>query len=266
VVPGRPGVTRWPYLDHPGPLAMAHRGGAGEFPENTMLAFQGAVRLGYRYLETDVHATADGVLVAFHDDVLDRVTDRTGQIGQLPWSEVSQARIDGEPIPLLEDILTTWPDVRVNIDAKAAASVAPLAAVLGRAEAYDRVCVGAFSNRRLRQFRRLTQGRVLTSTGPLSIGRLRVASWGIPTWPFRAGCVQVPTRRGAVPLVDRRFLAAAHRRDLHVHVWTIDDPREMERLLDLGVDGIMTDRPATLREVLERRGQWAGPGDWDARG
>jgi len=253
-------TRRWAYLDHPGPLAFAHRGGAGEFPENTMLAFESAVRLGYRYLETDVHATSDDVLVAFHDDVLDRLTDRTGRIRDLPWSEVSQARIDGEPIPLLEDVLAAWPAARVNIDAKADTSLGPLVEVIERTAAHDRVCVGAFSNRRLRRFRRMTGGRVCTSTGPLSTARLRVASYGLPTWPFRAGCVQVPVRRGPVRLVDPRFVAAAHRRGLQVHVWTIDDPQEMDRLLDLGVDGIMTDRPAALRGVLERRGQWAGTG------
>src|SRR4051812_12435948 len=95
----------WPYLDHPGVLAFAHRGGAGDGPENTLSAFARAVEVGYRYLETDVHVTADGVLVAFHDDVLDRVTDRTGRIRELPWSEVSEARVGEEPIPLLEELL-----------------------------------------------------------------------------------------------------------------------------------------------------------------
>ena len=118
-----PVASPWPYLDHPGPLPFAHRGGASEWPENTMPAFQHAVALGYRYLETDVHATADGVLVAFHDDVLDRVTDRTGVIAALPWSDVRRARVAGEPIPLLDDLLGTWPEVRVNIDPKQDAAV-----------------------------------------------------------------------------------------------------------------------------------------------
>jgi glycerophosphoryl diester phosphodiesterase len=239
-------------------LAFAHRGGASEFPENTMLAFESAVRLGYRYLETDVHATADGVLAAFHDDVLDRLTDRSGRICDLPWSDVAQARTQGESIPLLEDVLAAWPDVRVNIDAKADASVEPLAAVIERVGAHDRVCVGSFSEARVRRFRRLTGGRVCTSMGRSAIARLRTASYGPPTGPFGAGCVQVPVRSGRIPIVDPRFVAAAHRRGLQVHVWTIDDPAEMARLLDLGVDGLMTDRPAVLREVLEGRGQWVG--------
>ena len=250
-------APRWPFLDHPGPVAFAHRGGAGDWPENTMPAFENAVSLGYRYLETDVHVTADGVLVAFHDDHLDRVTDRTGLIGALPWSEVRRARVGGEAIPLLEDLLGTWPEVRVNVDPKHDAAVDPLVAVIERTGAHDRVCVAAFSDARLARFRRLTANRVCTGTGPREIARVRIAAYGVPAGRTGAACVQVPVRHGRVVLADRRFLAAAHRRDLPVHVWTIDDPDEMERLLDLGVDGIMTDRPAVLKEVLQRRGQWA---------
>src|SRR5690242_6649092 len=121
----------WPFLDWPGPLAFAHRGGASEAPENTLPAFEHAIRLGFTYLETDVHATADGQLVAFHDDHLDRVTDASGAIASLPWSVVQRARVDGrEPIPLLEDLLGAFPDARVNIDPKHDDAVEPLAEVL----------------------------------------------------------------------------------------------------------------------------------------
>ena len=249
-------MTRWAFLDHPGPLAFAHRGGASEHPENTMAAFEHAVGLGYRYLETDVHATADGALVAFHDDVLDRVTDRRGVIAQLSWDDVRQARLGAEGIPLLAELLTAWPDVRVNIDVKHDGSVAPLVSVLEQARAQDRVCVASFSGKRLNRFRALTGGRVCTATGPFDIARLRLAGAGLARGPFAAACAQVPVRQGPVVVVDRRFVAAAHRRGLPVHVWTIDDPAEMERLLDLGADGIMTDRPTVLKEILLRRGQW----------
>jgi glycerophosphoryl diester phosphodiesterase len=224
-----------------------------------MRAFGHAVSLGYRYLETDVHATADGVLVAFHDDTLDRVTDQTGVIGERLWRDVRRARVGGtdEGIPLLEDVLGTWPHVRVNIDPKHDASVKPLVEVLTRTHSFDRVCVGAFSDRRLARFRRLTQGRVCTSMGPAEVARLRAASYGAPVGRFRAASAQVPVDVRGVTLVDRRFVEAAHRRGLHVHVWTIDDEAEMERLLDLGVDGIMTDRPTVLKDVLLRRGTWA---------
>src|SRR5204863_304886 len=119
---------RHPYLDHPGPIPFAHRGGAADGLENTTLQFRRAVKAGYRYLETDVHATADGKLVAFHDATLARVTGRPGKVAQLPWAEVRTALVGGtEPIPLLEDVLGAWPQVRVNIDAKADGAVAPLA-------------------------------------------------------------------------------------------------------------------------------------------
>jgi glycerophosphoryl diester phosphodiesterase len=247
------------FLDHPGPIPFAHRGGAGDWPENTMPAFEAAVALGYRYLETDVHLTRDGVLCAFHDDRLDRVTDRTGIVAELSWSEVSAARVDGrEPIPLLEDLLAAWPEVRINIDPKHDHAIDALACVLRRTGAVDRVCIGAFSDRRLARLRALLGPRLCTSLGPAGVARLRAASFGVPSGSFAAQCVQVPAATRGVPLVDARFVAAAHRRDLPVHVWTVDDPDEMRRLLDLGVDGIMTDRPVVLKEVLTDRGQWAG--------
>ena len=253
--------SEWPFLDSAGVLAFAHRGAHGPeaagVPENTMAAFEAAVGLGYRYVETDVHRTADGVLVAFHDDHLDRVTDRTGAIADLPWSEVGQARLaGGHGVPLLEDLLGTWPDLRVNIDAKADAAVEPLAEVIERTASTDRVCCGSFSGKRLTRLRQRLGPRLCTSLGPLGTVQLRIASLGVPVGPVRAACAQVPVRRGPIPVVDRRFVATAHRRALQVHVWTIDDRAEMEALLDLGVDGLMTDRPALLKEVLTARGAW----------
>lgn len=248
-----------PFLDHPGPLPIAHRGGAGDWPENTLPAFQGAVDLGFPYVETDVHLTADGVLVAFHDDHLDRVTDGHGRIADLPWSTVRRARVDGrEPIVLLDDLLGTFPDLRVNIDPKHDAAVPALVDVLRRTGAVERVCVGAFSDRRLARLRGLLGPALCTSLGPAGVARLRSASLGLPAGRLHARCAQVPERAGRARLVDERFVTAAHRRGLQVHVWTVDDPADMERLLDLGVDGLMTDRPAVLAEVLRRRGQWVG--------
>lgn len=245
------------YLDHKGPIPFAHRGGAGDWPENSMEAFSQAVDLGFRYVETDVHVTADGVVIAFHDDHLDRVTDRTGLIAELPWSEVSAARIDGiAPIPLLEDLLHTWPEIRINIDPKHDEVVEPLADLLQRVHALDRVCIGSFSDRRIERFRERFGESVCTSMGPRSVAKLRASSFGLGRSRPADNCVQVPTHAGKVPLVDRRFLRRAHRLGVPVHVWTIDDPEEMSRLLNLGVDGIMTDRPAVLKQVLESRAQW----------
>jgi glycerophosphoryl diester phosphodiesterase len=247
------------YLDWPGPIPFAHRGGASEVPENTMPAFAHAVGLGYRYVETDVHVTADGVLLAFHDDVLDRVTDRTGVVADLPWSEVRDARVDGiEPIPLLEDLLGTWPDLRVNIDPKHDAAVDPLVEVLRRAGALDRVCVGSFSDERIHRVQEALPG-ICTSLGPVGSLQLGLAAAGDTTvGPLLSPCAQLPPSYGDTEVVTPELVAEAHRRSMQVHVWTIDDPGEMASLLDLGVDGIMTDRPAVLKEVLSARGQWHG--------
>ncbi len=251
--------SHYPFLDGARPLAIAHRGGASEAPENTMPAFNHAVSLGYHYLETDVHVTADGILVAFHDDRLDRVTDRTGLIADLPWSEVRKAKVDGrEPIPLLEDVLTTWPEVRINLDPKQDDAAAPLAAAIIRTNSVDRVCVGAFSGRRIAKIKTLVGPRLCTSMGPREVARLVAVSQGLPGGGTHlAPCAQVPTHQGPIPLVTKRFVAAAHRLGIQVHVWTIDDPDEMTRLLDLGVDGIMTDRPQILKDLLISRGTWS---------
>lgn len=252
-------APEYAYLDWPGPIPFAHRGGASEVPENTMPAFEHAVGLGYRYVETDVHVTADGVLLAFHDDVLDRVTDASGTIAELPWSAVRNALVDGlEPIPLLEDLLAAWPDLRVNIDPKHDASVDPLIEVLRRTGSADRVCVGAFSDERIARVRAALPG-ICTSLGPngsLQLGLSATGTEGIGD--LGAPCAQLPPTYGDVTIVTEELVLEAHRRGMHVHVWTIDEPAEMEALLDLGVDGIMTDRPAVLKEVLEARGQWHG--------
>jgi glycerophosphoryl diester phosphodiesterase len=224
-----------------------------------MPAFEHAVRLGYRYLETDVQVTEDGVLVAFHDDDLLRTCGLDGRISALPWSEVNAARVDGaEPIPLLEDLLGQYPEARLNIDCKTDAAVDALVAAIRRTRSLDRVCVGSFSDRRLSRLRHALGAGLCTSMGPRAVARLRAGSWLAPSaaGSRAALAVQIPVHRGRITLVDERLVRTAHRHGLAVHVWTIDDPVEMERLLDLGVDGIMTDRPAVLREVLERRHQW----------
>jgi glycerophosphoryl diester phosphodiesterase len=242
-----------PFLDWPGPLAFAHRGGASEAPENTMPAFANAVAMGYRYLETDVHATADGVLVAFHDDDLSRTCARPARIDELPWSEVSAARVDGrEPIPRLDELLEAFPEARFNIDCKADSAVHALVATVRRTGSGQRICIGGFSDRRLLRLRGMLGPDVCTSLGPGQIAALRV----LGRTAGGGSAALVPVRRGPVPLADASFVRRAHRSGLQVHVWTVNDAAEMRRLLDLGVDGIMTDQLATLKDVLQRRCEW----------
>ncbi|MCX4668718.1 glycerophosphodiester phosphodiesterase [Streptomyces sp. NBC_01381] len=248
-----------PYLDHPGPLAFAHRGGAADGLENTTAAFRRAVGLGYRYIETDVHATSDGRLVAFHDATLDRVTDGVGRIADLPWEDVRHARVAGsEPVPLFEELLESFPDVRWNVDVKAEPALLPLLDLLRRTDAWDRVCVGSFSEARVARAQRLAGPRLATSYGTRGVAALRLRSYGVPAAVRRSAvCAQVPETHGGIRVVDRRFVRAAHARGLQVHVWTVNDADRMTALLDLGVDGIISDHIETLREVLKDRGTWA---------
>ena len=248
-----------PYLDVDGPIAFAHRGGAGSFPENTLGAFRHAVGLGFTHVETDVHATADGIAVAFHDDSLDRVTDGAGVVGDLNWSQVRRALVDGtDPIVRLDELLEELPDTRINIDPKSDAAVGPLVEVLRRAGAVDRVCVCSFSDRRTKRVRDQIGDALCVGAGPRGIARLLAASARLPTpGPFDFHAAQVPVRSRGLTLVRPAVLAAAHRHGVAVHVWTIDEPAEMHRLLEMGVDGIMTDRPEVLRQVMIDRGHWA---------
>ncbi|MEU9100084.1 glycerophosphodiester phosphodiesterase [Streptomyces sp. NPDC048361] len=250
--------VRHPYLDHPAPIPFAHRGGAADGIENTAAAFARAAEAGYRYFETDVHTTADGRLVAFHDATLDRVTDARGRIAELPWNEVARARVAGrEPLPLFEELLEAFPEVRWNVDLKAESALVPLIDLIRRTGAWDRVCVGSFSEARVARAHRLAGPRLATSYGVRGVAALRLRSYGIPV-PLRPGAVsaQVPVSQNGVPVVDRRFVRTAHALGLQVHVWTINDPARMRALLDLGVDGIMTDHLETLRTVLTDRGAW----------
>jgi glycerophosphoryl diester phosphodiesterase len=261
---------RHPFLDVPAPVAIAHRGGAEEAPENTIEAFEAAVAMGYRFLETDAHVTRDGVVVAFHDPCLDGLTDRTGAIASLPIAEVEAAdagfafspdggrsfpfRGRGVRVPRLETLLQRWAETRVNIDPKDDACVEPLVALLDRLDAWDRVNVGSFSDRRLRRIRALSRGRACTSMGPRAVAVARAAALAGRMPRQGADCVQVPIRNGRIRIVTAGFVRAAHRAGLPVHVWTVNDPVTMRELLGLGVDGIMTDRPRVLRDVLAERG------------
>jgi len=250
-------TARHPFLDHDGLIPFAHRGGGSEAPENTMPAFQAAVDLGFQYLETDVHLTRDGVLLAFHDDVLDRVTDLKGRISDLDYAYVRQAKVSGrEPIPKLEDLLGTWPHIKINIDPKSDRAVAPLIDCLKKFDALERVCIGSFSGKRLKSVRAAFGDRVCTSMSPADVVRLKAAGLGLPAGRFRALCAQVPVRRHGVTVVDRRLVEIAEHLGLKIHVWTIDDMDEMADLIDLGVHGLMSGRPSLLKSVLEKRGLW----------
>ncbi len=253
----------FPYLAGSLPRAFAHRGwhiGDLEGLENSLPAFQRAVAEGYRYLETDVHATSDGVVVVHHDGTLDRTTDGRGAIATQTWAQLKDVKIDGRaPLSRLEDLLEELPEAFFNIDVKADSAVVPFVRTLQRTGAIDRVAAASFSDSRLSRLRRLAGPKLLTAMGPRSVFLLWTNGWAplLQFSRFSAGWLaQVPVRQGPLKVVDEAFVKSAVRRGFEVHTWTIDEADEMRTLLDLGVHGIVTDRPDLLREVLQERGAW----------
>lgn len=245
------------------PIAFAHRGFSRDGLENSLQAFKNAAGLGFGYVETDVHTTSDGVVMLFHDNTLERVTDGTGAIKDHTYAELREVRIGGrEPIPTLDELLAELPDVKINIDIKDPSSITPLKDVLDRYDAYDRVCISSFSDKRVLAFEALVPGRRVTN----SAGRLRVAAFVLLgglglTWPLKwimrgVDALQVPVRYRRIRVVSPRSLARAHRLGLQVHVWTVNGAAAMKELLELGVDGIMTDRGDLLAEIMTERGIW----------
>lgn len=265
-------MIRHPFLDGPFPRAFAHRGWhLGELAgmENSLAAFRYAAAEGYRYLETDVRATRDGVVVVIHDATLDRTTDGSGEVEKLDWATVRTARVGGrEPVCQLADLFEELPKALLNIDVKADSAVAPVLELLRRTSGWHRVCLASFSEARLQRLRRAAGPALLTSMGPASAAalRLRSASPFLPRFrrpgaaPIRGELAQLPVRLCGIPVIDRALLRHAHHRGLEVHVWTVNRPAEMHALLDLGVDGVITDRPDVLRDVLRARRAWPEAG------
>lgn len=250
------------FLNGPLPIAFAHRGGAYDGLENSMEAFEACVKLGYRYIETDVHLTKDGVVVALHDGDLRRVAGARASIGNLTWDELRSFQIgSGGTIPRLDEVLAAWPELNLNIDAKSAVVAAPLVQAVTDHDAVARVCFASFSDRRIADMRRLAGPNAIISMGTRTVTRLLAASLQPRLGrllPIAGHCAQVPYRAGRYTLVNERFVEFAHDIGKQVHVWTIDDPAQMNHLLDLGVDAIMTDKPDVLKRVLIERGTWTG--------
>jgi len=258
-----------PYLAGPRPLALAHRGAAALWPENTLLAFQGAIELGCTHIETDLHRTRDGALVTLHDPTLDRTTDARGPVLQYTLAELQRVdaahnftldggltfphRGRGVVVPSLESLLALDPQVRVNLEIKSPdpTTVRAVWAFIDHHRVYDRVLVASEHSHIGAQFRALSRGRVATSAGASEVFSFWLAARLRLPHPRPAyDAFQVPVRQGPLTVITPRFLEAAHRHHLHVHAWTIDDPQEQRRLIDLGVDGIVTDRPDRLLPQL----------------
>ena len=270
------------YLGEP-PYAYAHRGGAKRWPENTLLAFRGALELGYTHIETDVHLTRDGHIVCFHDPTLERTTSGRGLVKEHTLAELRALdagyhfspdggrtfpfRGQGCTVPTLAEALALDPALRLNLEMKQREPdmVEALCAFIAEHRVSDRVLVASAQDDLTRRFRALRDGRglsVVTSPGVRGIlGFWLSVRLGVSRFvPFDFDALQVPVTQGPLRVVDRRFVEAAHAHGMHVHVWTIDDPDEMRRLYDLGVDAIMTDRPEVLMRVLRERAAFGGEG------
>ncbi|WP_147680830.1 glycerophosphodiester phosphodiesterase [Actinomyces ruminicola] len=237
---------------------VAHRGGGGEAPENTWTAVEHVAELGLAWMETDLRATADGVVVLSHDPDLARTAGDIRRIAELTWEELAAVDAgDGRPFVRLDEALAAHPQIRFNIDLKDSAVVQPALQVVREADALERVRFASFSARRLAVLRR-QEPRATTSLGIGDVaGLMLLSEAAVPVphtrWSWTRGrvdAVQVPVSFHRVPVVTRRFIAQAHTAGLEVHVWTVDDPGQMRDLAARGVDAVITDHPAMALEVL----------------
>ncbi len=272
----RPGRPVRPYLTHDRPLFFAHRGGAGIAPENTVAAFEQAIALGANALEIDIQTTREGEPVVTHDLIVDRTTDGSGPVASYTLADLHALdagyrftpdggrtfpfRGRGVTIPTLREVLERFPTTRVNIDLKDSdpereKRVWQLIQELG---VEDRVLVASGNppSDPILRFRKLSGGRVATSACKAEIRAFVLAVHGHVTRWLRPAydALQVPEVYRGVRVVSPALIAAAHRLGIAVHVWTVDERADMERLLDWGVDGLVTDRPDILAEVLAQRG------------
>ena len=241
---------------------LAHRGGSKENMENSLTAFRHASALGYRAIETDIQVSADGTIYIFHDDTLDRTTTGTGMFNATTDDELSRITLNnGEPIPRLEDALTACPDSLLNIDVKTDDGIAPMATFLNTFGHHDRICLASFSTRRLNRIRHLLTTPCAMSGGQMDVFKLFLGSFLKSFSGFSFGrphvvAAQVPETAYGLRIVTPRFIRHCHKLGIAVHVWTIDDAADMTRLIRLGVDGIVTDCPTTLRKIAVDEGVW----------
>ena len=233
---------------------FVHRGGDEEKTENTLEAFQYSSDLGFVFMETDVQLTSDGKVVIFHDSDLKRVAGLNKRINELTLKEIKEIDlINGGRIPSLEETLSSFPNLRFNIDIKVDFAVDQTIKIVNDQDAFNRVCLAAFSTNRLNRIRKLTDSNLCSSMGQAEIVKLLFSSFGLNLKTSPGLCAQVPVSQFGIPIVTKRFIKKVHDLNKFIHVWTIDETEEMYRLIDLGVDGLMTDKPTVLKEALVAR-------------
>lgn len=229
---------------------MAHRGDHRATTENSLEAFQAAIDLGYRYIESDCQLSADGVVVMAHDPDLRRIAGRKESISTLTWSQLERVELlRGGRLTRLDEVLATFPELHLNLDAKVAEVVEPMAKVLLHHS--ERVCVGSFSGQSVSRLRSLLP-HAAHSASPREV----LAIWRGNARGFGAHAAMIPPKVGPLRVATQALIDRVHHLGGSVHIWTIDDPKEMSTLLDIGVDGLMTDRPELLKNLLTERGLW----------
>jgi len=239
------------------PRVLAHRGLAIEAPENTMLAFLKALSIGVEYIETDVHASHDGVAVVAHDETLSRVAGRQVRVDQLTMAELRRVTLgEGQSFPSLAEVLDAFPTARFNIDLKSDDVVEPAVKAIRDAGAVNRVLVASFSDRRRKAAVDLLPG-VATSASRRASGRAVAAARlgavaAVRTALRGVDAVQLPEKFRGARIITPRLVSAMHSAGVEVHAWTINDVPSMERLLAMGVDGLVTDRADLAQELLGR--------------
>lgn len=240
------------------PRVLAHRGLALEAPENTLLAFAKALAVGAAFIETDVHESSDGVAIVSHDPDLSRVAGRRVRVDQLTAAELRRVDLgEGQGFSTLAEALDAFPDARFNIDLKSAGAVEPAVAAIRSVGALDRVLVTSFGeSRRRAAVRELPRVATSASFGTgakvLAASRLHLAR-RVRALLRDVDALQLPERWNGVRVVTAPLLRLAHEAGVEVHVWTVNDPQDMRRLLDLGVDGLVTDRADLALQVLRDR-------------
>ena len=233
---------------------FVHRGGDEEKTENTLEAFQYSSDLGFIFMETDVQSTSDGKVVIFHDSDLKRVAGINKKVSELTFKEIKDINLTtGGKIPSLDETLHSFPSLRFNIDIKVDSAVEETIRIVKSHHALNRVCLAAFSTNRLNRIRHLTGSDLCSSMGQAEVVRLLLSSYGLNFKASPGFCAQVPVSQFGIPIVTRKFIKKVHDLNKLIHVWTIDETEEMHRLIDLGVDGLMTDKPTVLKKALVAR-------------
>ena len=239
-----------PYLDVPGVAISAHRGGSIEAPENTIESFEYSIELGSSYIETDVQLSSNGIPYIFHDDDLKRLFGKNIIFNSLHSDEIDELILfDKYKIPTLESTLQKFPDTLFQIDVKTDEVVLPTMEVIKKTNSTDKVCIASFSSKRLKQVHKLYP-EICLSMGPFEVMKLLLSSFGLYRNKVPGNCLQIPIYQYGIKLVTKRFINYIHSIGLKIHVWTINDEDTMQKLIDLGVDGIITDRPKALKDLL----------------